>query len=86
MRGENSLVPACRIRHCGVQQVKWVFFFRINTKGEVKSHFQINLKVMVPAKRRNGTVPKFYFWERKASKGDGRARQYLRTVPVTGST
>ena len=34
----QSLVPVLRKRHCGVQQVKSVFFFRIKTKGKVKSH------------------------------------------------
>ena len=68
----QSLVLACRIRHCGVQQVKLVFFFRIKTKGKVKSHFETNLKVTVRAKRRSTTVPKVYFSERTASNSDGR--------------
>ena len=71
----QSLVPACRIRHCGVQQGKLVFLFRIKTKGQVKSHFETTLKVTVHAKRRVATVPKLYFWKRTGTNNDGRARQ-----------
>ena len=37
LRAESGL--ACRMRHCGVKQVKLVFLCRIKTKGKVKSHF-----------------------------------------------
>ena len=54
----QSLVPACCKRQYGVQRVKWVFFFGIKTKGNVRSHFQRITKVKVPAERCNGKVPK----------------------------
>ena len=60
----QRLVPACRKRHCGVQQVKLVVFFRIKIKGKVKSHFETIPKVTVSARRRSAIVPKFFVWQK----------------------
>ena len=74
----QSLVPACRKRHCGVQQVNMVFFLRIKSKGKVKSHFYTILEVIVLAKRCKATGPEFYFWGKLPATATGKCAHSLR--------